>query len=266
MGKWIQQVVEKRLSAPRQGLRVGKGPSPGFARPAGMGQMGGKGERGFRTRGGRLEPGLWPPGSCWHWPREKLVLSPSVKPRRKSSMSVESCAGMSCAPLSPAPKGATAREPGEEVAASFQCPPLQLRAGQCPGAGPGSRARPGLCTGCSHTQVPAGTTRTPSFTWRQRHGVTPSVIPAVAGKELGTDHHPPSSPLPSPLWRQLSPHLQGLEQVRHILGVWTLLQGAQTPPWCQFRAQMRGPCTDDPSSIRHIPVTNVHREGACPQN
>lgn len=139
MGKWIQQVVEKRLSAPRQGLRVGKGPSPGFARPAGMGQMRGKGERGFRTRGGRLEPGLWPPGSCWHWPREKLVLSPSVKPRRKSSMSVESCAGMSCAPLSPAPKGATARELGEEVAASFQCPPPQGRAELLPV--PRSRAR-----------------------------------------------------------------------------------------------------------------------------
>lgn len=50
---------------------------------------------------------------------------------------------------------------------------------------------------------------------------------AGSSGRLGTDHHPPPSPLPSPLWRQLRPHLHGLEQLRHILGIWTLLQGRE---------------------------------------
>lgn len=44
-----------------------------------------------------MEPGLWPPGSC------NLVLSLSFKSRKRSSVSLESCAGMKS--LQPSSKG-----------------------------------------------------------------------------------------------------------------------------------------------------------------
>lgn len=56
----------------------------------------------------------------------------------------------------------------EEVAASFQGPPGQGRAAVRVQEQLRSRARSGLCTGCSCTQLPAGT-RTPNFMCRQWH-------------------------------------------------------------------------------------------------
>lgn len=117
---------------------LGQGPSPGCARPERMGQKSGKGETGFRTKGGRLEPGLQAPGNCWHSPRGKLVFSPSVKPRKRTSMSLESCAGMKS--LQPSSKGSHSQGTGGGGGCQL---PGSPRAGQSCCEGPGTAQEQG---------------------------------------------------------------------------------------------------------------------------
>lgn len=139
-----------------------------------MGQKSGKGETDFRTKGGRLEPGLWAPGSCWHSPRGKLVFSPSCQAKKENQHEP----GELC--WDEIPSAQLQREPQAgnwwrrwlPASRVPQCPQGRaelLRVSRISsGAGQGCRARSGFSTGCSCTQLPAGT-RTPNFMCRQWH-------------------------------------------------------------------------------------------------
>lgn len=172
-----------------------------------------------------------------------------------------------------APKGATARKWWRSwlpVSRVPQRSPGQGRAAESAQEELRSRARlqgqvwtPLWVVMHRHQQEQQGLQGLPSFTCTQSHSKCYQVWLAGSSGRLGTDHHPPSlTPLQAAL-----PSLHGLQQVRHILGIWTLLQGrepkhpagASSEPGCRDG-------TDYPNSIHHLPMTNVQREVACPQN
>lgn len=113
-----------------------------------------------------------------------------------------------------------------------QCSSGQGRAAQSAQEQLRSRARSGLCSGCSCTQLPAGTMRTPSVTWRQWHSWCYSRS-GWQGAQEG--------------WAQI---------ITHLLPLFPHPSGGSSGR----------DCIDDPNSIHHLPVTNVPRKGACPQN
>lgn len=186
-----------------------------------------------------MEPGLLATWQLLALTKGKSSPFTCVKARKGSDMSLESCAGME----SLQPHG----EVVEEEAASFPCPPVPPRAGQscwgCPGGaqeqGQGWSLLWGLLQ--CHQQNNEGT----GETWRWALQGLLQVW--LAGSQGGWAQT--ITPLPP-----LCPHLQGLQQVRPILGTWALLQGrehkdpaaASSEPGCRDG-------TDHPNSIHHLP-------------